>query len=75
MSDLPTLNPEPFTKYKIYFCRRWHTDQGEIKNHWDAWTETYDSLEEAEERIATLTHTPPERVQIWEAVTQFRRVK
>lgn len=75
MSDIPPLNLEAITRYQVYFCRRWNNSAGEMGNHWDAWTETYDTLEESEKRIATLMHTPPERVQIWEAVTQFRRVK
>ena len=76
VNDLPTLSPEPSTKYKIYLCKRWHTDEGLIKYFWDeAWADTCDTLAEAEERVRNLTHTPPERVQIWEVVTQFRRAQ
>lgn len=76
MSDIPPLNLESSTKYKIYLCKLWHTDEGRKEYFWDeAWADTCDTLEEAKERIKNLKHTPPERVQIWEAVTQFRRVK
>lgn len=75
MSNIPPLNLESYTRYQVHFCRRHHTDYGKIEYFWDAWAETFESLENAEAYVKQFPNAPADQIEIWKVNFGFERVK